>query len=91
MYLQKFSDEFIALQREIATGLHKTLEAKLVGVTDEETYIGVVLAHCGIPVDGYFGEKGINALYNRAATELENRRESKHGIIVVRELPKLVQ
>lgn len=86
----RFSEEFQALQQEIATGLHKTLVAKLAGVTDFETYVGVVLAHCGIPVHGTFGEDGLNALYKRAVTELENRRESKHGIIVVREVkPKI--
>lgn len=87
MYLHKFSDEFIALQQEIATGLHKTLVAKLAGVTELEVYVGVVLAHCGIPVDGTFGEKGLNALYKRAVDELINRRESPAGIIIVRDLP----
>lgn len=83
----RFSEEFQELQREIATGLHKTLDAKLAGVKDFEIYVGVVLAHCGIPVDGTFNPKGLDALYKRATKELENRRESKHGIIVVRDLP----
>lgn len=83
----RFSEEFQELQREIATGLHKTLDAKLAGVKDFEVYVGVVLAHCGIPVDGTFREDGMNALYKRATTELVERRESKHGIIVVRDVP----
>lgn len=87
MHQLRFSEEFQALQQEIATGLHKTLDAKLAGVKDFETYVGVVLAHCGIPVNGTFGESGLNALYKRAVKELENRRESKHGIIIVRDLP----
>lgn len=86
----RFSEAFQELQKEIATGLHKTLDAKLAGVKDFEVYVGVVLAHCGIPVDGTFREDGMNALYKRAVAELENRRESKHGIIVVRDLPKNV-
>lgn len=85
--IHKFSEEFQALQREIATRLHPTLVAKLVGVTDLETYVGVVCAHCGIAVNGVFGESGLNALYKRCTDELLNRRESPSGIIVVRALP----
>lgn len=88
----KFSDELIALQREISNGKHPKLAATLAANhhLDLETRIGLIAAHCGIPVDGLFTEAGVNALYVRLTDELINRRENPLGIIVVSDTSKFI-
>ena len=92
MHLTKFSPELIALQAEISNGKHPTLTATLAANKhlDLETRIGLIAAHCGIPVDGLFTETGLNALYARLTDELINRRENPLGIIVVSDTSKFI-
>ena len=91
-HLVKFSDELIELQREISNGKHPRLVEKLSANhhQDLETRIGLVAAHCGMPVDGLFTEAGMNALYKRLTDALIDRRENPHGIIVVTDPSKYV-
>lgn len=88
----KFSDELIALQAEIANGKHPKLTAKLAANIhlDLETRIGLVAAHCGIPVDGVFTNAGLNALYKKLTDALIERRENPYGIIVVNDPSKFI-
>lgn len=86
----KFSNELIALQAEIANGMHPKLVLKLGNAhhMSLEERIGIVAAHCGIPVDGVFSEAALNRLYTTLTDHLIERRESAHGIIVVRDTSK---
>ena len=89
MELTKFSQELIELQREITNGLHPTLTS-LLGQNshlDFEHRLGLIAAHCGVPIDGVFSEDGLRAIYKRLTDILIDRRESAHGIIVVRDDP----
>lgn len=92
MKLERFSDELIALQQEISNGKHPKLAAKLAANhhLDLETRIGLIAAHCGIPVDGVFSPAGLNALYKRLTNALIDRRENPYGIIVVTDPSKYI-
>ena len=92
MHFSKIPEYLIELQQEIANGKHPRLTAELAKFTHEamEVRLGVIAAHCGIPVDGYFTEAGIKALCKRLMTALENRRENPHGIIIVDDPSKYI-
>ena len=92
MHITKLPDYQIELQQEISNGKHQKLTSELAKFAREsfEIKLGVIAAHCGIPVDGYFTEEGIKALCKRLMKALENRRENPHGIIIVDDPSKYI-
>lgn len=83
MHFHRFSDEFIALQQEIATGYHPQLYPVLAVQQTLEDYIATICTHLGVVIDGAFSEKGMNKLYTDLTQKLILVRENPDGIILL--------
>ena len=82
--LDFFPDGMVALNRELATGLHSTLEAKLANhpASEVEIRLAEIASHCSVLLDGVYGPEQISELCAILAGRLEVLRELPKAIII---------
>jgi len=72
-----FPEGVIALNKELATGLHNALATKLANhpVGEVEVRLAEIAAHCSVVLDGVYGPEQISELCAILAGRLELLRE----------------
>lgn len=85
MILEMFPPGFIALNKELATGLHPGLEVYLQRHSPEDTDLKLaeVAVHCGILLDGIYSLEEKDKLCFVMAGRLELLREVPKGTIIL--------
>lgn len=75
--IEIFPDGVIALNRELASGYHPTLERKLANhpIAETEIRLAEIASHCSIALDGVYGPEQIDELSAILAGRLEVLRE----------------
>ena len=80
-----FPEEVIALNKELATGLHPQLEEQMRGMYMDEfpEKLGIIAAHCGILLDGDYTSDDIVTLTGVLAEKLVAKRERPRSSMLV--------
>ena len=83
--LEFFPPGFIALQKELATGLHRELERKLAnhGAAETELKLAEIAMHCSVVLNGTYTLEEREHLCYVLAGRLEVLREIPTGEIVM--------
>ena len=83
--LEFFPEGIIALNKELATGLHPKLEVELAKepMKEWEMKLARIAAYCGIVLDGDYGRMEIDQLGSILAGRLEVLRELPRAEIIL--------
>ena len=83
--LEFFPEEYIALQRELATGLHPVLETRLSRISVEEIdfKLAAIAQYCDIVLDGEYSLEDRMKLCALLTKKLIDKRVRPTGLIII--------
>lgn len=76
-YIEMFSPAMIALQEELTSGYHPTLQRVLALCEDRETWFSALATHAEILVDDAFNQRKLDDLCDDILTYLKDHREHR--------------
>lgn len=83
--LEFFPEEYIALQRELATGLHPELETRIARISADEIdfKLAAIAQYCDVVLDGTYTLEERMKLCTILTKKLEDKRVRPNAIVIV--------